>query len=307
MRLIQLEYLLALKKYGSVSAAAEHLFVSQPTISVAIKDLERELDYPLIIRSNRGISFTEQGERVAEKARQVLAVVEEIRTDSSDDDQSLTGEVVLGCTPPYCKSIGLDVLRELRTNYPGIELRLVASHSADTIRMVLDGAFHMGLIQMNDIDQPTLRKNVERKHLRYGELFEDTMHVTVREGHPLAGRSSLCMSDLLDFPFVTTDSSVNRSLLDYYKSERGSGNVFFINDVCALRSFMYHEDAVAVIPGHSLIHGNQLFRDQVVPLEVAELVDHCQMGWITRSVTEPAVQKVLELLIAHGGRVESAR
>ena len=306
MRLIQLEYLLAVKKYGSVSAAAEHLFVSQPTVSVAIRDLERELDCPLIIRSNRGISFTRRGERVAERARQVLALVDDIRADAGEDGHGLSGEVVLGCTPPYCKSLGLDVLRELRGRYPGIGLRLVASHSADTIRMVLEGQFHLGVIQMNDIDQPALRRRVERRQLRYGALFRDAMYIAVRAGHPLAGRPGTRMSDLLDYPFVTTDNSVNRSLLEYYKSERGADNVYFINDVCALRSFMYHEDAVAVIPAHSFAQGNQLFREQMVRLEVAGLEDMCQMGWIARDGADPAAEKTLELLIARSARMEPA-
>ena len=304
MRLIQLEYLLALKKYGSVSAAAEHLFVAQPTISIAIKDLERELNYPLIIRSNRGISFTQQGEQVVEKAGQMLDLAEDIRRGNTGGSQGLSGEVMLACTPPYCKSVGLDVLRRIGEEHPGIELHLVSSDSAATIQMVYDGAFHLGVIHMDDIDQFYLKKKVERKQLCYGELFEDTMYATVREGHPLAGRRDLHMSDLLDYPYVTPDRTVNRSLFEFYQGEQKRGRVFYISDVCALRSFMYQEDAVAVIPRHSLVHGNQLFRQPLVPIEVAELEHRCQMGWVARSTADPAVEKVLEFLIARGGQVE---
>ena len=68
MRLNQFEYLLALQRHGNFSRAAEELYVTQPSISVAIRELEEELGYALLLRSKKGVSFTAEGLIVLEKA-----------------------------------------------------------------------------------------------------------------------------------------------------------------------------------------------------------------------------------------------
>lgn len=78
MRLNQLSYLVAIERYGTISRAAEALYVSQPSISVAVRELEEELGYPLLVRNNRGIRFTEEGLQVLQRARNILREVDEI-------------------------------------------------------------------------------------------------------------------------------------------------------------------------------------------------------------------------------------
>ena len=68
MRLTQLQYLLEIKKQGSISKAAQHLYIAQPSMSAAIKELEEELGYELMKRSKKGVTFTSLGEQVIEKA-----------------------------------------------------------------------------------------------------------------------------------------------------------------------------------------------------------------------------------------------
>ena len=70
VKLRQFEFLCALKEYGSISRVAKELYTSQPAISISIKEMETELGYPILRRTNRGIQFTEHGEQILEQAEE---------------------------------------------------------------------------------------------------------------------------------------------------------------------------------------------------------------------------------------------
>ena len=123
MRLIQLEYLLALKKYGSVSAAAEHLFVAQPTISIAIKDLERELNYPLILRSKgfKQIELTQEGMDFVPIAERMVSLWKETKLLQHNRDRKLLN---VGCTDSVNVALLAPFYRELLRQETSLDLNI---------------------------------------------------------------------------------------------------------------------------------------------------------------------------------------
>lgn len=85
MRLNQFQYLLSLAEHGSFSKAAQELFVAQPSISQAIKEMEEELGILILRRSNKGISFTPQGKVVLEKAQNIMDEIDSLKLLAQTD------------------------------------------------------------------------------------------------------------------------------------------------------------------------------------------------------------------------------
>ena len=99
MKLHQLRAMLAISESGSIQEASRLLHISQPALSKSIKELEAELGVPLLIRSNRGITVTEYGERLVRRARLILEEVRRAREEIETLKGTMDGKVAIGVSP----------------------------------------------------------------------------------------------------------------------------------------------------------------------------------------------------------------
>ena len=99
MNLNQFKYLLAIYQWGSITKAAQELFVAAPSVSSAMKELEEELGYSLMVRHRNGVTFTEQGEAAVRIIREIESQIAQLKKLDCLDGASLTGQVTLGGTP----------------------------------------------------------------------------------------------------------------------------------------------------------------------------------------------------------------
>lgn len=290
MRLNQLQYLAALEKHGTFSRAAQALYISQPSISVGIRELEEELGYPLLVRSNKGFSFTAEGLQVLDRAKTILNEVENIRRIGGGEG-TMSGRVRIGSTPHFCNSILLDVMLKVEGRWPQVSLLLEECDSESVIRMVDEGALNMGLIQLCDVDEALLLK----KDLVFEELFQEELCIVVGENHPLAGREQVTLDEVLNYPYATYKEAMNRQvarLLD------GKGRVSHISEIVSLRQFIIRTEHFTVIPRRAVLYGNIVYQDKLVPLPIPDLHWKSRVGWIhTGKKLEPLEQCVLEELI----------
>jgi DNA-binding transcriptional LysR family regulator len=180
MELRHLRYFTAVAEFGSFTAAARQLHVSQSSISEQILDLEKELEVPLLDRTGRKVCLTAQGRVFLEEARKTLdaslRAVERTR-------QSLHGEEGTLCIGFFLWGAGgffPRIIREYRTRRPGIRLSLLEMHAPEQIAALEDGRIDVGLTR--PLDPPFDRT------LRSELLYNDPVVVAVRPEHPFAGR-----------------------------------------------------------------------------------------------------------------------
>lgn len=280
MRLNQLQYLVALEKHGTFSKAAQALYISQPSISVGVKELEEELGYPLLNRSSKGFQFTEEGLKVLEKARLILHEVENIHRLNRPDAE-LEGELRIGGTPHFCNSILLDVMLKMEGHYPKVSIALEESDSESILNLVEDGTFQMGLIQMCDVEDHVLLEKVSRQSVQVEELFEEEMCAVVGERHPLAARESLSLEELMKYPYATYKDAMNvrvKGLLSRYQ-----GRVSHVSEIVSLRQFILRTNAYTIIPRRAVLYGNIIYQDKLLPLPVPELTWRSKVHLVRRS------------------------
>jgi DNA-binding transcriptional LysR family regulator len=167
MTLQQLTYFLAAAEHGSFSAAAQSLFMAQPSLSEQIRRLEAELGVPLFARVGRGLELTEAGrlflphaERTVEAAQEAAESVREVR--------DLTGGTVtfgtFGSAHHYLLG---GLVEEFRARYPSVRLRVVGQNSAEVADAVRDGHLEAGLVVLPVDDRGLDVRPVMREELMY--------------------------------------------------------------------------------------------------------------------------------------------
>lgn len=186
MNLRDIYYLVALADHKHFGRAAAACFVSQPTLSTQIRKLEEELGVTLVERSPRRVMLTPAGHEAAERARRIVAEVEQMKEAARRDQDPESGAVRLGVFPTLGPYLLPHVVPALRKRFPQLELLLVEEKSDVLLARLRDGRLDVALLALP----------VEDDQLHCETLFEEPFVLAAPESHPLAGRRSLRMQDL---------------------------------------------------------------------------------------------------------------
>lgn len=188
MNLRDLKYLVALADHMHFGRAAAASFVSQPTLSTQIKKLEDELGVSLVERAPRKVMLTPAGRDAAERARRIVAEVEQMKESARRSQDPEAGTVRLGIFPTLGPYLLPHVVPSIRTRFPQLELLLVEEKSDVLLQRLREGKLDAGLLAL-PLDEDQL-------HVEF--LFEEPFVLAVPEGHPLAARDSLTLDELSD-------------------------------------------------------------------------------------------------------------
>src|SRR6476646_804640 len=188
MNLRDLRYLVALAEHKHFGRAATASFVSQPTLSTQIRKLEEELGVALVERTPRKVLLTEVGREIAQRAREVLNEVEQIRQIARRTKDPESGTVRLGIFPTLGPYLLPHVVPKIRERFPRLELLLVEEKTEVVLRMLREGRLDAGVLALPIHD--------DQLHAEF--LFEEPFVLAVPENHELSKRKALKMDDLSD-------------------------------------------------------------------------------------------------------------
>jgi LysR family hydrogen peroxide-inducible transcriptional activator len=188
MNLRDLRYLVALAEHRHFGRAAEASFVSQPTLSTQIKKLEDELGVALVERTPRKVLLTEVGREIAQRAREVLNEVEQIKAIARRTLDPESGTVRLGIFPTLGPYLLPHVVPRIRARFPRLELLLVEEKTEIVLRMLREGRLDAGVLALPIHD--------DQLHAEF--LFEEPFLLAVPEQHELSRRKALKLDDLSD-------------------------------------------------------------------------------------------------------------
>ena len=186
MNLRDLKYLVALADHRHFGKAADASFVSQPTLSTQIKKLEEELGVALVERAPRKVMLTPVGREVVERARRVIAEVEQMSEVARRSRDPEAGTVRLGLFPTLGPYLLPHVVPRIRKRFPQLELLLVEEKSDVLLQRLREGALDAALLALPVHD--------DQLHAEF--LFEEPFLLAVPESHPLAGHGALALDDL---------------------------------------------------------------------------------------------------------------
>ena len=186
MTIIQLEYLLAVANCGSFSAAAEKCFVTQPSLSMQIKNLEEELGIVLLDRTRKPVVPTNAGEAVLRQARETGKAFEASREIVANLKNDVSGTLRLGIIPTIAPYLVHRLIPDFTKKYPKVDLMIREMKSRDIIHALrhdmLDAAIMSGGTIPDDIQEE--------------DLFNDRFFVYVSPDHPLRQRNNIRIEDI---------------------------------------------------------------------------------------------------------------
>lgn len=166
MELKQLEYFLVIAKSGSLAAAADVIGVAQPSLSVQLKNLESRLSTELFVRSPKGVSLTNAGIILLERAQSILNMVEETRNEVRQAGITPAGKVVFGFPSSVSMILSVPLAETIRVEFPDIRLRAVDAMSG----------FIKEWLEQQSIDLAILYETSGLKNAEITKLLEEEMH-----------------------------------------------------------------------------------------------------------------------------------
>lgn len=202
MRLSQLEYLLAVREQGSITRAAQHLYIAQPSLSAAIRDLEAELGFELMKRTKKGTTLTYLGEQVAEKAAHIFQEIEDIRCLDQVESGRMVGRILLSAVPFACEYFLLDVLVKLKTEHPDLHLLLEENDGMSAMQQVGNNEADLGVVMISGDEMVRFQQALTNSSLHYEKIFQDELCFLVGEENPYFAREQVTMAEILRFPYV---------------------------------------------------------------------------------------------------------
>lgn len=209
MTLQQLRYLLEIAQQGSFNAAANRLFVSQSTLSMSIKDLEEELGITIFLRSNRGLTLTNEGTELLGYARQIIEqanLLSDRYTKQSKDHQRLS---ISTQHYAFCVQAFIDLANEYSDDSYDFTLR--ETRTGEIIEDVRDFKADIGVLYLSTSNERVLLATLAEANLQFTPLFEARAQVFVGTHHPLAGRASLSLADLEEYPRYSFEQGLTNS------------------------------------------------------------------------------------------------
>ena len=215
MTLTQLRYVIAIANAGSMNEAARNLFISQPSLSSTVKDLEEEVGVELFRRSNRGIFVTPEGEEFLGYARQVVEQYELMESKYISKKPSKKKFSV--STQHY--TFAVDAFVEMVKQF-GMDEYEFAIHETKTysvIENVKNFKSEIGILYLNDFNSKILTKLFHEFNLEFHELLKCSIYVYMWKGHPLADREEIELSELLEYPCLSFEQGEYNSF--YFAEE----------------------------------------------------------------------------------------
>lgn len=214
MTLQQLKYVVAVAEKGTISDAAKELFISQPSLTNAIKELEKEIQIIIFNRTNKGIVVSNAGDEFLAYARQVLEQLNLLEEKFLNVKKQSPRFSVSTQHYSFAVDAFVDVIREFGGNQYDFTLRETQTY--EIIEDVSRLKSEIGILYTSSKNEEVIRKLIKQNGLEFQELFVAKPHVFISSKHPLAHREEIVMKDLDEYPYLSFEQGEYNS---FYFSE----------------------------------------------------------------------------------------
>ena len=215
MEIRVLKYFLAVSREGSITAAANSLHLTQPTLTRQLQDLEKELGQKLFVRGKYKISLTPEGMILRKRAQEIVEMVEKTEAEFRSIRDIIAGDIYIGCGETDSMKYIAEVMKELQQEYPDIKFHIYSGNAEDVTEKLDRGLLDFGIliqpIDLSKYDNITLPD-------------KDVWGVILRKDNPLAQKTVIKLEDLKNVPIIASRQmspkySKDSGFLDWFKDE----------------------------------------------------------------------------------------
>ncbi|MDF2835970.1 MAG: LysR family transcriptional regulator [Paenibacillus sp.] len=278
LTLQQLKYVIEVASRGSINEAAKRLFISQPSLSNAIKDLEVELGISIFERTNKGITLSKEGVEFLSYARQVAEQAELLESRYLNAKPSPQHFSV--STQHYAFAVNAFVSLVREHGHDEYELTLRETKTYEIIEDVKTMRSEIGILFLNEFNDKVINKLLKSANLQFTSLFTAKPHVFISIRNPLAGQRIVTIEELRDYPYLSFDQGEYNSFhfseeilstLSHKKSIRVNDRATLFNLLIGLNGYTISTGVLS-----SDLNGNEIIP---VPLAIDENIN---VGWIAQ-------------------------
>lgn len=282
MTLQQLKYAVAVADTRNITEASRRVYISQPSLTAAIHELEAEMGITIFSRSNKGVTITNEGDEFLSYARQVLeqANLLEERFKSKDEDSGNTIFSVSCQHYSFAVNAFVDVIKRFGGNEYNFTLRETQTH--EIIEDVAHLKSEIGVLYLSSRNENVISKLIKKNNLIFEPIFTTPLHVFISKKNPLAKKKKIKLSDLSAFPYLTYEQGDYNS---FYFAEEPLTEIDFdcpkniqVRDRATLFNLLIGLDGYTICSG---IISHELNGPEIIarPLDCK---DHMTVGIITR-------------------------
>ncbi|MCA0754204.1 LysR family transcriptional regulator [Paenibacillus sp. N4] len=281
MTLQQLKYVIEVATRGSINEAAKRLFISQPSLSNAIKDLEEELQLEIFERSNKGISLSKEGVEFLSYARQVVEQAELLESRYLNAKPSPQHFSVSTQHYAFAVNAFVNMVREYAQEEYEFTLRETKTY--EIIEDVKGLRSEIGILYLNDFNGKVINKLLKSANLQFNSLFTAKPHIFISIKNPLAKQSIVTIEQLQNYPYLSFDQGEYNSFhfseeilstLSHKKSIRVNDRATLFNLLIGLNGYTISTGVLSAD-----LNGNEIIP---VPLDCEETIN---VGWISHKNT----------------------
>lgn len=306
MRIEQLKYMLEVTKTHSVSIAAENLYISQSTISDAIKKLEEELGVQLFERTKQGMFLTAVGEKIKDhvecvenEIRTIVQIAAETKLSSTE---SLEGNLNIYTVffPGYQK-LGT-MLSDFQQKYPKINIRLLEESFVELIRKIQTGAGDIGIVYCSSEHDISVFSG----ELEYKVISTENFYALIRRDSKLAHKSSVSMKEIIKYPlsiFCFNDVAENMTgdiLKNFLTQGEILKNTFQTNSIELLQNHIVQHNTVGFALGETALCNIELL-PELMTVKIADKMK-IKMYFVYRKDSDKLsmIESFWDILQGHG-------
>ena len=214
MTLQQLRYVITVAETGVITEAAEKLYISQPSLTNAIHELEKEMNIQIFNRTNKGISISKEGEDFLGYSRQVLEQVAILEDKYKGSDGGKKQFCVSTQHYSFAVNAFVDLIKQYGQDEYDFSLRETQTY--EIIEDVAKMKSEIGILFMNSFNEAVINKILKSHDLEFHQLFVAKPHVFINQKHPLADKSVITNQELEPYPYLSFEQGEHNS---FYFSE----------------------------------------------------------------------------------------
>lgn len=264
-----MKYVLKVAEKGSISEAAKSLFISQPSLSNAIKELEKEIKITIFTRCNRGITISNEGAEFLGYARQVIQQADMLEEKYLNAESAKQRFCISTQHYTFTANAFVDLVKEFGGSEYEFTIRETKTY--EIIEDVKNLRSELGVIYLSKYNETVILKLLRESNISFSELVTAKPHVFISKTHPLADKNIIQLEDLEDYPCLSFEQGEYNSF--YFSEEilstRSVKKSIKVSDRAAIVNFMIGLNGYTISSGifPKYLHSEQII---AVPLNVDE-------------------------------------
>ncbi len=312
MRLEHFQYVVEIAQCKSMSKASKKLFITQPSLSTAIQNLEDELGFQIFKRSASGVVLTEKGEELLKISEGMVKHLEMVKELANPDHEIVT-TLNLAAVPVFCNALMIQLIQLLKKNHPHVNVNIMELRPNKILQTLVSGQADLAIGTYSPSSKEQTFQEAAKNNLIIEPIFEDSMYCFLHRNHPLARRESVTFDDIVESDTVPAFFN-DHALMDSYETiqqvntEYGH-NYYSFTDRASIKKAVSKGLAYTVLP-HLMAYDDVYVNSGMiipVPLADADVVLTTYVAYSSRNILPKSAELTIDIIRQMYAEIDEVR